>query len=382
MPTKAITNRTEAEDLIRGLTFMGTGGGGRPDAGRELLNMHLDRGDTLGWTDLSELPDDAWACCAFTMGSTAPRPADFKEGKTWPEYGTRKPGSALPLAVRELEEYTGKKMSVVFALELGASNTPGPMHAAVELGLKLADGEGCGRAVPEASQILPALAGVPMWPASICDEWGNVLILKSASSLDVAEALGKGISMVTKVPDAHVFCGMACYAVPVREMKKIILPGTITRAFELGKAIREAREAGKDPVEVAANLAGGWVLFRGVVSGREWENTKGYQIGTTEITGTGEYSGHSMRIWFKNEHHISWLDGNPFVTSPDLLAVVHSSSGEPITNTYLAKGDAVAVVGMKAAAAYRSAQGVAVLGPRHFGFDLAYRPIEDLVTGA
>ena len=76
MPTRTITNRTQAEDLIRGLTFMGTGGGGRPDAGRELLNMHLDKGESLGWTDLNELPDHAWACCAFTMGSTAPRPAD------------------------------------------------------------------------------------------------------------------------------------------------------------------------------------------------------------------------------------------------------------------------------------------------------------------
>jgi DUF917 family protein len=379
MPTKAITNRTEAEDLIRGLTFMGTGGGGRPDAGRELLNLHLDKGESLGWTDLSELPDDAWACCAFTMGSTAPRQADFKEGQSWPGYGTRKAGSALPLAVRELECYTGKKMSVIFALELGASNTPGPMHAAAELGLKLADGEGCGRAVPEATQILPALAGVPMLPASICDEWGNVLILKASSSLDVAEALGKGISIVTKVPDAHAFCGMACYAVPVGQMKTMIIPGSITRAFELGKAIREAREAGNDAVEAAATLAGGWVLFRGVVTKREWQNTKGYQVGTTEIAGAGKYNGHSFRIWFKNEHHISWLDGRPYVTSPDLLAVVQNPSAEPITNTYLAEGDEVAVVGMKTVAAYRSPEGIAVIGPRHFGFDLDYRPIEEVV---
>ena len=139
MPTIRLTTRTEADDFIRGLTFMGTGGGGRPEAGRENLYRHIDKGQAVGWTDLSELDDDVYACCAFTMGSTAPRPPDFRD-REWPEYGTRDMGSALPRAVRELEEYTGTRVSVIYALELGAANTTGPIHCAAELGLTVADG--------------------------------------------------------------------------------------------------------------------------------------------------------------------------------------------------------------------------------------------------
>ena len=40
-------------------------------------------------------------------------------------------------------------------------------------------------------------------------------------------------------------------------------------------------------------------------------------------------------------------------------------------------GDRVAVVGRKAHKLYRTARGVELLGPRHFGFDLDYVPIED-----
>ncbi len=381
MPTEAIRTATDAEDLIRGLTFMGTGGGGRPDAGRALLKLHLDRGETLGWTDLAAVRDDAWACCAFTMGSTAPRPPDFKEGQVWPEYGERRSGSALPLAIRELQEYTGKNVSAVFALELGASNTPGPMHAAAELGLTFVDGEGCGRAVPEASQILPALHGHDLWPASICDEWGNVLVLKRATSLDVAEALGKAISIVSKKPDPYAFCGMACYLLRVADVRKMVIPGSISKAFALGRTVRIAREQGADPVAAGAAFGGGWVLFRGIVTGRQWENKGGYQIGTTEIAGTGPDARHSMRIWFKNENHITWLDDKPFVTSPDLIVVVNSRTGEPITNTYLSEGEPVAVIAMRAAAAYRSSAGISALGPRHFNFDLDYRPVEGLIQG-
>jgi DUF917 family protein len=281
MPTHQLTNRTEAEDLIRGLTLLGTGGGGRPEAGREFLFQHVDRGESVGWTDLNELPDDAWACTVFSMGSTAPRPADFKE-QTYPEYGAKKPASAFPRAIRELEAYAGKHVSVIFPLEIGASNTPGPMHVATTLKITLADGDGAARAVPEAPQCLPALRGISMLPASICDDWGNVLILKNAPSLDLIEAIGKGMSVITKVPDSHAFCVVASYLMSVAELKHSIIPGTISAAYDAGRVIRLAREQEHDPVAAAADAIRGRVLFKGIVSKREWQSIKGYQVGTTE----------------------------------------------------------------------------------------------------
>ena len=56
-----------------------------------------------------------------------------------------------------------------------------------------------------------------------------------------------------------------------------------------------------------------------------------------------------MRVWCKDEQHVSWLDDQPCVTSPDCLAIVETGRGEPLPN--------------------RS------IDPRHFGFDLAYVPI-------
>jgi len=58
MPTIRLDSCTEVDDLVRGLAFMGTGGGGRPDAARELLIRHLEQGSDVGWTDVGELPDE------------------------------------------------------------------------------------------------------------------------------------------------------------------------------------------------------------------------------------------------------------------------------------------------------------------------------------
>ncbi len=379
MPTQRLTTRAEVEDLIRGLTFMGTGGGGRPDAGRDYLMSHIDKGESVGWTDLSELPEDGWACCVFSMGTTAPRPPDFKPQER-AEYGNhRVPGSAVTRAIRELEAYTGNKVSVLFPLEIGAGNSAGPMHAAAALGLALADGDGSGRAVPEAPQSTPALAGQLMWPAAICDDWGNVMILKQAVSLDLAEAIGKGMSMISKVPDPYVILAMSAYMMPVATLKKVIIPGTVSRAYALGQCIRQAREQGKDPVTTAAGFMNGHVLFKGMISKRDWQSTGGYQIGTTDIAGSDEFAGHTFRIWFKNEHHITWKDGAPFVTSPDMIAVVLADTGEAVTNTYLAEGMKVAVIGNAADPKMRTPNAIAVLGPRHFGFDIPYKPIDEIM---
>ncbi|MBI5300863.1 MAG: DUF917 domain-containing protein [Chloroflexi bacterium] len=380
MPTCKLNDRSQAEDLIRGLTLLGTGGGGRPEAGRESLQRILDRGRPIEWIDARELPDEGFACAVFSVGSTAPRPADFKEGQTYPGYGTRALGTAMPRAVRELETYTGKRITTIFPIELGANNTATPLYAAAELELKLIDGDASGRAVPEASQVTPAMQQQSFAPAAIADEWGNVLLLKHATSLDVAEAIAKGISIITKMPDPYAICAVAAYLMPVAEMKRAVIQGTLSRAFAVGKIIREARERRQDPVRAAAKFLEGVVLFKGSITKREWESKGGYQIGTTDIAGVGEFAGHLFRIWFKNEHHITWRDGQPFVTSPDLIAVVASDTGEPITNTYLAEGMNVAVIGAPGDPAFRTPIGIATLGPRHFGFDLEYRPIGALVS--
>lgn len=104
-------------------------------------------------------------------------------------------------------------------------------------------------------------------------------------------------------------------------------------------------------------------------------------FGTTTVEGDGPDRRHTLRIWFKNENHVTWRDGRPWVLSPDLIMLLDAASGEPYTNALLPEGAAVGVVGSRADARLRTAQAVASLGPRHYGHDLDYTPIETLLGG-
>jgi len=42
------------------------------------------------------------------------------------------------------------------------------------------------------------------------------------------------------------------------------------------------------------------------------------------------YAGHHLKIWYKNENHISWLDEKPYITSPDGLNVIDPKTGVDI----------------------------------------------------
>jgi DUF917 family protein len=314
------------------------------------------------------------------MGSIAPQEPLSADERHELGYGDISVPRPMVEAVRELARYTGLDISAIVPFELGATNTTAPFDAATRLGLAFVDADYAGRAIPELSQTTAAIAGHQMVPAAICDGWGNRLIMVDTPGVQLAERLGKMVSQVTKRPDPYVLCAHAGFLTRGAEMKRAAVPGTLTRSLRVGMAIREERDRGGDPVRAAASALDGWLLFTGLVTRKEWESRDGYMFGMSHIEGTGAYAGRAMRVWFKNENLVTWLDDVPLVTGPDLVMILDKESGEPYTNNRLAEGHHVAVMGSVAPEQYRTEAGLRMLGPAHFGFDLPYRPIESVMA--
>ncbi len=376
MPNVELKTKTEIEDFVRGTTFFGTGGGGNPQKGLELLYRDLEEGRKISFKDIKEIDDAGWSACPFLMGTIAPETDEIKKKKT--DFGFVKKVVDNPLidAIRELESYSNQKADVIVAIELGGGNTPGPLDVAIRMNRTLVDGDYSARAIPEIVQTAPHINHKTVTPITAVDEYGDVAIIKDSINNRVAERIGKLFS-----EGAFGLAGEAGIMMKVSEMKKIVQPGTLSRSYEVGKAIRIAREKGEDPVDAALKASDGYLLFEGKVAKKEWEDREGYMWGTHTFNGTGKFSKKRFKIWFKNENHVSWLDDKPYATSPDLIEVVRRKDAEPITNTDLAKGEEVAIIGMKANPLFRTEEGLKVLGPKYFGFDYKYVPIEKIVEG-
>ncbi len=221
----------------------------------------------------------------------------------------------------------------------------------------------------------PFLYGKNSYPFSSVDKWGDVAIVKHTVNPHMLERIGKQLSVA-----AYDMTAIASTVLPAAEMREILVPGTMSMCLELGRSIRRAREAGEDPIEATISVTGGWRLFEGVVESKEWEDRDGYMFGTVHMRGTGDSEGHTLSVWFKNENHVSWLDGEPWVCSPDLVTLAYAESGEATTNTLIDSGDRIVAVGMKGLEGFRSEFGLNEgSGPRYFGFDIDYVPIEELM---
>ena len=373
MATKKLTNIQEATDFVRGCTFYATGGGGLPENGIESLMSEINEKGFVQITDISEIPDDAVAVCPFLMGSIAPHDeATLKEmaGFGFIE-GVNKEKARLAKAIQELEAYTGVKTTVVVPIELAGANTSGPISAGSSLGMMAVDGDYCGRAIPEILQITPYLYDRKWLPVASVDEWDNVCIIKKATNLRVVERIGKLISA-----GAYGLAGQAGFIMSGKELKETVIAGTLSKSYELGKFIREAQEAHLDHIpQKIAEKVGGWVLAEGKRTDFEDEDRIGYYWGTTTIQSD---AGDEYKIWFKNENHVCWKNGEPFVSSPDLICVVDRHTGEPIPNPKMRQAQEVAIIVLPCDERLRQDKIKKVLDPQYFGFeDISYVPVEE-----
>jgi len=375
MPKRTLTNLIEIQDFARGATFFGTGGGGAYKTGVELLQEQFEAGREIGWVDVADIPDDIFTASAFGMGSIAPKGEETKEemkalGCLQELYPRRT--DRLIHALSELERYSGKKIGALVPGEIGGGNSCMCVAVAAETSRPAIDGDYAGRAVPCIFQTGPYIAHKPLLPLASVDGWGDVCFIDTACNWRMAERIGKHLSMA-----AFLGCSIAGFLMTGADMKQAVFPATMTRSLEVGRLIRETFERGGDPINVVAQSLGGWVLCRGVVSKKESWDKEGYYWGYHTFTGSGEFSGVELKVFFKNENHICWRNGEVLATSPDIITVVDDRTGQPQTNNLIEEGMQLAVIGLKAQRLSRSPRGIETLGPHNFGLDSPYVPIEE-----
>ena len=369
-----LTSIQDIEDFTRGTDFLSASGGGPTTEARGFLTDLLDSGREVGWCALNDIPDDASVVSTFFSGSVAPSRYDRSGPEA--EFGiTTTVIHPTVAAVQELELRLGVSFDVVVPIEIGGNNTGHALATAAQLGKIVPDGDFAGRAIPEATCVTPHMAGVSMTPLACANYYGDRAFLSSSSNNSMAERWTKHLAV------ASFGCvGCAAFVMTGEDAKRLAVPGTLGRSLRIGRTIREAQTSGRDPLEaVAEHIDDVWVLFRGVITKREWESREGYMWGEHELEGIGPDRGRTMRLWFKNENHVSWLDGEPFVTGPDVLEMVDLETGEPLVNSFVEEGRRVGIMGIRRCPQFDGEAGVAALGPRRWGFDWDYRPIEALV---
>ena len=361
-----ILNRDDLMNILLGCTILGTGGGGSLEEGISSIDEALAAGKTFRLVDFDELDPGAVIGTPYACGAISPLTEEEKR-----KYARLRETeeSMYLLNIKQLERFLGREVGAVISTELGGGNTAAAFYVAAMTDKPIIDGDPAGRSVPALQHSTYYLKGIPMCPMSVMNQFGEGAVFTNVFDDERGEDLVRALAVVSRNTISVID-----HVNTVSVLKDAVIRGAITYAEKIGKAFRETKAAGGDYVKSVIEAGAGKLMFRGVVTESSFETKDGYTFGNTVLEGEEEFAGHTLRIWYQNENIISWLDGKPYVTVPDLICFFNLDEAMPQLNPYAKVGEKAALAALPAPIEWTTERGLEVFGPRSFGYDIDYIP--------
>lgn len=353
--------------LSLGAAILGTGGGGDPYIGELALRHLIEETAPPVVIDLDDLADDALVVTIATTGSPSVMLEKLIDR------------SFADAPLRRFERLIGRKADAILPVEIGGVNSLVPLMTSCVTRLPVLDADGMGRAFPTLDRTSFGIAGISAFPIVTMNERRETVIVEASS-----HARGERIARGALVPmGASGSC--AFYPMTGREAKQTTVRRTLSLALALGRAVLAARATKSSPFEaILGTIAGagpgsyGRILFRGKIVDVSRETVGGYNIGSGVIVSSDEK--RRARFAFQNEFLFIREQGGLLAVVPDLICFLDSETAQPVTCETLRYGQRVTVMGFAATPHFRTPAGLVATGPRSFGLDEDYVPIEQLAA--
>lgn len=354
----------EIEDIAVGASLLGAGGGGDPYIGKLIAISAIRECGDITLLDPGEIPDDALIVPIAMMGAPT---VLVEKGIGGKEYQTLHD---------MVSNFFGKKIYAVMPIEAGGVNSMLPIAAAARLGLPMVDADGMGRAFPELQMVTFTIGGMDASPMALTDEKGNSVIFRTITN-KWTEELARAVTM-----SCGASVSVSLYPMSGAQLKQYGVKNIVTRSEQLGKAVRNLKNCAQGtPEENFFKASEGYKLFKGKIADVLRETRGAFNFGKVMLEGIGEYKGKQAFVEFQNENLLASVDGEILATVPDLICLVDTETFFPITTDALKYGKRVYVVGLKCYELWRCDAGLELVGPKYFGCNTDYIPVEERWKG-
>jgi len=343
--------------LARGCAVLGAGGGGDTHmALLQALQATEDHGP-VSLVDLDELPDDSLIMPCGGIGAPTVSIEKLENGNE---------GERLR---EELEYLTGRKVAALMAGEIGGGNGVLPVAWAAVMHMPVVDADGMGRAFPEVPQVTMQLAGISPSPAVMTDERGNLIVFRTIS--------GQWMERLERAA-AVEFGGAASsteFSLTAAQARGATVRDSVSLAIRIGEAIASAAD---DPVAALIAEIGAFRLISGKVLDVDRQTRSGFVRGSVVVEGLGPDAGRLIRLELQNENLVALEGGRVLASVPDLITVLDGETAGAIATERIRYGQRVTIIAFACDPVWRSERGIAATGPRAFGYDFDFRPVEEL----
>ncbi len=320
-----IYNNVQIEEILKGSSVLGTGGGGRID---ESLRLMCDITDAE-IIPIAELDSEAIAVTAYGAG------------------GLTKPSVTVVTMMRArevLQAHVGR-IDAIVPVEIGPYSLAVAFIVARALGVPVIDADVVGyRSVPEIYIELATLANIDRCPLVVANETGDLFTLESVNSIESLEEIVRRFADFSS--SNTLVMG---YPMSRDELNRGTAAGSVSFC---GEDIRD----NENVVAIAA----------GTITDDTKRERDGFTVGTLTI----ETEQGMLYVDYKNEFIVLRSAKEVLLTVPDLILLVDRHSRWGINNGDDNIGKHVDVLGMAAIPEWRTREGIDLFHPRRLGFDV------------
>jgi DUF917 family protein len=356
------------KDLAVGSALLGTGGGGDPYIGRIIAEEAIRISGPVEVIAPNQLADDDLVVVVSMSGA--------------PTVMTEKiPNGAEMDRVFDLTvKHAGRSPRAVISFEIGGMNSLFPVAVAARHGVPLVDADGMGRAFPEFQITAFNAGGVRFGPRFVTDEKGNVLRIDGIDATWLERINRRAlVAMGGSVISAIGLTG--------EDVRRASIHGSISLACTIGRTLRRPGANRDGWLDRLRRVCPALPLFRGKVISVDRRVEGGWVRGHALLVGLADEADRKARIDFQNEHlllraGVGEATRRVLGSTPDLLAVLDSETGLPITTEGLHYGQRVTIIGIPCDPIWRTERGLELAGPRYFGWEIEYLPIEERAAQA
>ncbi|WP_312095983.1 DUF917 domain-containing protein [Niallia sp.] len=354
-------NEEAIENIAVGAAFLGTGGGGDPYIGKMMALSAIKENGPVQLLSPEEVENDDFFIPAAMMGAPSVLIEKFPKGDEFVR------------VFQKLGQYLNKEVKGTFPMEAGGVNSMIPIVVAAQLGLPLIDCDGMGRAFPELQMVTFHLNGVSSTPMAITDEKGNIGIMETIDN--------KWTERIARVATVEMGASslVSIYPCTGEQLKKYSVKNIITLSEQIGEIIRSNDEDETIKLRELLEITNGYHLFDGKIIDVDRNTKGGFNRGCVTLDGLENYLGEKVQVFFQNENLVAEKNGKPLAMTPDLICLVDLETLNPITTESLKYGKRVRLLALPADPQWRSEKGIETVGPKYFGYDLSYTPLEELV---
>lgn len=328
----------QLDDLARGATLLGSGGGGDPAYELLMARQAFEEYGPPSLVALEEVSDDALVVPIGFMGAPLVSMERLPSGREF---------SAV---LDKAEEYLGRRPTHLVAAEIGGANAFTPLIAGAMTGLPVIDADTLGRAFPELQMSSCNLHGISPSPAFLSDPMGrtNVIDIHDADEMErrcraVCVEMGSSAAV-------------AVYVMNGREAKRALIPGTVSQAIAFGAILKS------EGLASLCRQAGGRMLGSGVVVDIDQSIQDGFLNGTFTV----ENMDAPIVVEYQNEFLAASQSGCLLAATPDMIIPVEEESGHPVTSESLQYGLRVDLLCLPSPKIWTTPEGLSLVGPEKF----------------